>query len=840
MHLIDLREIQNAHASQHIRREPKYFNRTLLTPVGQQRRVVTLQHQERRCFTGYLGPGFLYVHVRSGTCVVASTFLGYNLVAPKTVAENACLRTLWTEDKSDVQEMSLSKPSTVSQKNLTGRNIAADWTYEFEDFRLDPAHLMLYKHDVVVPLKPKVVETLIALVERSGQVVGKDELMNRLWGDSFVEESNLTQNIYLLRKCLGNCADGQPFIENFARRGYRFNGRLKPAVDVELVLARHIETKTVVEEIEASRSRWTWITAVVAIGILVGAVSFAVRQMNIPSNASEMSNSSAAPFQTFSMRRHSDSNDVSGGVISHDGKFIFYTSKQNGLWLKNTATNDAIRILADTDAVERSVISFSPDDNFIYFFDRGDDKNSRVARMSVIGGAVERIKIEDSWSGASMSPDGTQLAFIRHNSKTGKQTLIVANTDGTGEYEAVRSRDEEWFGLWDRTTTWSPDGTRIAVVSGSQVDGRSAWHIKVFRAVDGEGLSTITSAPDWRWIDSVLWMPDGDHLLAIGGDNTSQGQIYEHTLSSGEWRRLTNDLTNYVLLSVTGDGKTVVTVQHENPGNLWLLPASGNASEAKQITSGRNLMTEATGVSWTPDGKIVYATNDGAQWAIMTVKADGSDQKQLTRNCAGNDTCSQPVVTHDGRYIVFQARRNGVPNIWRMDADGDNPVQLTRDGGFSPAISPDGRTIVYTNYSPTEMFWRVPMDGGPAEQFSTIRSVGDVSFAPDGKQMAFSYWDKAAKQPFQTCVADLAAAVPEKCFGISRSFPRWAADSRAFYYLDHGFLGIWKQPLDGEPTMFVQFPGERTNNFAFSPDGKYLVVARSKPTNDIVALTDER
>ena len=115
--------------------------------------------------------------------------------------------------------MSLSKSSIISQQNLTAPKSENDCTYEFEDFRLDAAHLMLYKEETTISLKPKVVETLVALVERRGEVISKDELMNRLWTDSIVEESNLTQNIYLLRKTLGNCFDGQPFIETFSRRG---------------------------------------------------------------------------------------------------------------------------------------------------------------------------------------------------------------------------------------------------------------------------------------------------------------------------------------------------------------------------------------------------------------------------------------------------------------------------------------------------------------------------------------------------------------------------------------------------------------------------------------------
>lgn len=99
--------------------------------------------------------------------------------------------------------------------------------YKFEDFRLDAVHLLLYKNEREISLAPKVVETLLALVERCGEVLSKDELMNIVWTDSIVEEGNLSQNLYLLRKTLGERADGAPFIETLRRRGYRFTAAIK-------------------------------------------------------------------------------------------------------------------------------------------------------------------------------------------------------------------------------------------------------------------------------------------------------------------------------------------------------------------------------------------------------------------------------------------------------------------------------------------------------------------------------------------------------------------------------------------------------------------------------------
>lgn len=95
-------------------------------------------------------------------------------------------------------------------------------TYEFEDFRIDGDHSMLYRDGDEVRLPPKAVETLFVLVAASGRILTKDELMDAVWAGSAVEESNLSQYLHLLRKTLGFSRDGKPFIETLRRRGYRF------------------------------------------------------------------------------------------------------------------------------------------------------------------------------------------------------------------------------------------------------------------------------------------------------------------------------------------------------------------------------------------------------------------------------------------------------------------------------------------------------------------------------------------------------------------------------------------------------------------------------------------
>src|SRR5450755_2823893 len=94
--------------------------------------------------------------------------------------------------------------------------------YEFDNFRLNPAEHSLLCGGKAVPLTPKSFEILIALIERQGMLVTKDELMSKIWPDSFVEEANLTVNVSALRRAFGDTPGHQEFIETVPKRGYRF------------------------------------------------------------------------------------------------------------------------------------------------------------------------------------------------------------------------------------------------------------------------------------------------------------------------------------------------------------------------------------------------------------------------------------------------------------------------------------------------------------------------------------------------------------------------------------------------------------------------------------------
>jgi TolB-like protein/DNA-binding winged helix-turn-helix (wHTH) protein len=128
--------------------------------------------------------------------------------------------------------------------------------YEFEEFRFDVEHLMLYRRGESIPLAPKAAETLLVFIERRGQILSKEQLIEQIWPNAFVEESNLFLYLSVLRKTLGNQEDGTPYLETLRRRGYRFNGTVQLISDGSWE-EPHSAPVQVIEPIDSFRSATT-------------------------------------------------------------------------------------------------------------------------------------------------------------------------------------------------------------------------------------------------------------------------------------------------------------------------------------------------------------------------------------------------------------------------------------------------------------------------------------------------------------------------------------------------------------------------------------------------------
>jgi DNA-binding winged helix-turn-helix (wHTH) protein len=129
--------------------------------------------------------------------------------------------------------------------------------FEFGPFRVDPDKELLLRDGETVPLASKAFQILLVLVRHSKEVVTKDDLMKNVWPDTFVEEANLSRNIFLLRKALGETPQDHQYIVTVPGRGYRFadNVQLVPEQELSIVAASHSKIQVEVKEAKP----WAWI-----------------------------------------------------------------------------------------------------------------------------------------------------------------------------------------------------------------------------------------------------------------------------------------------------------------------------------------------------------------------------------------------------------------------------------------------------------------------------------------------------------------------------------------------------------------------------------------------------
>ena len=256
--------------------------------------------------------------------------------------------------------------------------------------------------------------------------------------------------------------------------------------------------------------------------------------------------------------------------------------------------------------------------------------------------------------------------------------------------------------------SWSPDGGTIAWV---RVEGTRYF----LQLVDvATGAMRTLGERTWDGAREVEWLPDGRGLLLVARDGSlsAEPQIWLVDYPSGAARPLTNDVGGYSSVGVSSDGKTLVSVRVETRSNIWVAPIEDPA-KAIQVTSGALNADGTGGLAWTPSGGLVYTSKAGGKPDLWILEKLGGQARRLTDDPSGD---VRPAVSPDGRTIVFGAVHPGAGRaIWRIDADGSNRRQISpgpRDWG--PVFTKDGRWVLYTDWN-SLCPRRISLDGGPPE-----------------------------------------------------------------------------------------------------------------------------
>src|SRR6185369_14369374 len=167
-----------------------------------------------------------------------------------------------------------------------------NYLYEFGRFRLDPEEHTLLRDGSPIPLRPKVFDILLVLIENRGHLVYKEQLMSLVWPEQFVEEGNINKNISMLRQALGEGDDAQ-FIETVPKRGYRFIADVRKVHDVETAASQSAPAQT-------QRFRRHWIPVLVVSALVIAVVAFVVIRERRVSRTPTITSIVVLPLQNLS------------------------------------------------------------------------------------------------------------------------------------------------------------------------------------------------------------------------------------------------------------------------------------------------------------------------------------------------------------------------------------------------------------------------------------------------------------------------------------------------------------------------------------------------------------
>jgi serine/threonine protein kinase len=561
----------------------------------------------------------------------------------------------------------------------------------------------------------------------------------------------------------------------------------------------------------------------------------------------------SAPMQ---IKQLTNTGDAGFGDVSPDGHLVAYAREQHGtqtLWLFQLATGSTAQI-ATLSAPLRTGLRFSPDGNYIYFSlqAQGAPKPT-LYRLSSLGGVPEMI-LDDVRSSVSFSPEGKRILFTRQAPEKHESYVMMADSDGHNpRIVATKKEPQE---IRPSGPAWLPDGQHAVIVCKEDV-ARAEVHLEL---VDlGKGTSASLGNLVRPVMGRLTWRSNPDAIVFTGAEKAGElgSQLWEVLYPSGELRRITNDVNSYDSPGVTADGAKLVVPQDLFRAGIWLAPTS-NPDAPRQITPGTSRV-DGMGIAWDGNGELVYGYSGGGVSKLAKLDLSAAQPEDI--HLPGEvqlfpASCGKGAIAYSEAYIDIDIV-NKSSSTWRADLNGGTAVEL--DPGPSlgqPNCTPDGKFAVYSKADGNESrLMRVPAAGGTPQKLNDL-NMGYPKISPDGRQIAALYWSNPTVSVPQLALLPIEGGAPTQIIDLPKTtVPEpyhdfiglgWTADGRniVFPIAQNGVINLWLQPIGAlgskpaAPRQWTHFAANGVKEFAISPDGKQIALARSMSTSDMVLITN--
>jgi Tol biopolymer transport system component/DNA-binding winged helix-turn-helix (wHTH) protein len=638
--------------------------------------------------------------------------------------------------------------------------------YEFGPYRLETNERILLREGQLVPLTPKAFETLLALVESGGHILDKEELLKKVWPDTFVEEVSLAKKVSILRKVLGEDGDHH-YIETIPRRGYRFVADVREtwqedstAIELEVANGTSHEQQSTKGEPDvaseappssgaagralsagslASAGRWGWLVALLSVSLLAvfGVWQWASRSVRNSSKPAL----NAIPLTSYRGRE-------TQVAFSPDGNQIAFVwdgpqGDNQDIYVKLIDAETPLRLT--TNPAEDVNPVWSPDGRYIAFL-RQSAEGSEFYLVPAIGGAERKLakifpyQIPSDGSSQYYSPDGKYLAIPDKNSSSEPFSVFLLSIE-TGERRKLTSPPAGIIG--DYNPAFSPDGKWLAFARSPR------WSTDDLYVMPLAGGEPKRLTFDNMTINGLTWTPDGREIVFDSRRGGSSRHLWRVAVSGGTPERVDTVGADVLSPALSPQGRRLAYTQTLDDINIWRIEIDGSGKAKSQTELIASTFGDH-GPDYSPDGgKIVFTSGRSGNNAIWVCESDGT-KPRLLHSC-GPYVTGTPRWSPDGRWIAFDSRScvpgaDGNPDVYLISADGRQPIRLTTDPAedVAPSWSRDGRSIYFgSNRGGSMQIWKMPATGGQPEQVTEQGGFeGFESF--DGKYL---YYTKGRAAP---------------------------------------------------------------------------------------------
>jgi Tol biopolymer transport system component/DNA-binding winged helix-turn-helix (wHTH) protein len=683
------------------------------------------------------------------------------------------------------------------------------FVFRFEDVEVREREFTVWRGGKALPVEPRAFRLLLFLLRHPQKLISKDELLGAVWSDCSVSDNSLTRSVALLRRILADDSREPRYIATVPSIGYRFLCDVQaieeglPAPVASDLKSGGVEAaeKTIQTLAQPALKAWTRAVLVASGGlallILIAATAFLVHRAI----------------------REPAGHDPAAPVASSHTRIVPLTSLPGVVW------NPA----------------FSPDGKQIAFFWDGDIPTKGDLYVQLVAGG-DPLRLTHTHTGfvccADWSPDGRVIAFGRCDD-TGGGIFVVPALGG-----AERKLTEVTCPFGNAGyPKWTADGNSLVLADRCSPNSPRALMIYSLRT--GE-KRCLTTPPFASFGDTEPALSNQGTVAFIRMRTGGFGDVYTVALSGGRPTELTHDNKPICCLMWSANGQYVFFgLDLGGVRRVWRVPAAGGPAVPDTVYPGLGTLSrdghrwaylanvEGSGLGSVSDSINVEVSGLSSIWSAKLARAGGKviSQSRIIASARAN---SGGQLSPDDQQLAFESMRSGNPEIWKSNADGSNPLQLTfgKDESWAgtPRWSPDGKWIAF-DYRPGSYSQICLMDSEGRNQHVIVSGNYEnnvPSWSRNGTALYFSSNRTGQWEIWKRTMANGREAQVTH-HGGSAAFESY--DARDLYYSKFDTGGLWEMPIEGgEEQRIATAPHlGYWGYFAVTEAGIYLLDSEAEP-----------